>query len=136
MATPPMYRMWKHMRSRCNNPNNSRYADYGGRGIKVCERWSMFNNFIKDMGPKPEGKSLDRVDNSKGYSPENCRWSTIKEQANNKRNNRLFNIGGAIKTLAQWIDESEVKSSTIRQRFYGFKWDIEKSLSSPVRKRG
>lgn len=77
------------MRQRCENPNNSRYADYGGRGIRVCKRWADFRNFIADMGKKPEGSSLDRRNNDGDYKPSNCRWATAKQQANNRRPYRV-----------------------------------------------
>lgn len=76
---------WASMISRCNNPNRSNYKYYGGRGIKVCRRWKKFENFLADMGRKPPGKSLDRIDNNKGYSPSNCKWSSKSEQMKNRR---------------------------------------------------
>ena len=79
------YRAWTGMRIRCNNPNNRDYKNYGGRGIKVCERWNSFENFIQDMGNKPAGHSLDRIDNDGDYSPSNCKWSSKTEQQSNRR---------------------------------------------------
>ena len=84
----PTYISWKNMRQRCQNPNHPDYKDYGGRGIKVCKRWKDFVNFLKDMDERPEGKTLDRVDNSGDYEPSNCRWATPKQQAQNKRDHK------------------------------------------------
>ena len=88
----PDYVIWRHMKSRCHNPNNPNYERYGERGIVVCDRWRIsFDNFMDDMGPRPEPRelySIDRIDNNKGYHLANCRWATYKQQANNKNNNK------------------------------------------------
>lgn len=82
---PSEYRTWAGMIQRCENPKNKDYSYYGGRGVTVCERWHTFINFYTDMGERPKGKSLDRIDNSKGYTPTNCRWATHSEQMRNRR---------------------------------------------------
>jgi hypothetical protein len=80
----PTYSTWRNMWNRCTNPNVDNYMYYGGRGITICERWKDFKNFLEDMGERPEGMFIDRKDNDGDYSPDNCKWSTMKEQNNNK----------------------------------------------------
>lgn len=78
MKKHPLYTTWRQMRTRCDNPNSDKYYLYGGRGIKVCKRWESFGNFYADMGERPEGKTLDRINNEGDYTPENCKWATAK----------------------------------------------------------
>lgn len=87
------YRTWNHIRQRCSNPNNTAWANYGGRGIRVCERWNSFEAFLSDVGLKPSPThSLERIDNERGYEPDNCRWATMSEQARNRRSTRWRRI--------------------------------------------
>lgn len=106
------YRSWKDMRARCNNPNDSDYASYGGRGISVCQRWDDFRLFLDDMGERPEGMTIDRIDNDAGYGPDNCRWANAFTQANNKRTNRI--VAGM--TLQHLAEASGVYASKLAYR--------------------
>lgn len=85
MSGTPIYNSWNAMKQRCLNPNASKYRDYGARGITVCDRWLTFENFYADMGVRPEGKTLDRIDNDGNYEPGNCRWATPAQQSQNQR---------------------------------------------------
>jgi len=125
-----VYRCWAHMMQRCYNPNNSQYNNYGGRGIKVCERWlHSFENFYEDMGNCPTGMTLDRKDNDGDYEPENCRWATWEEQENNRRNNHWVEYRGERKTIAQWERYLGVNKGTIRSRLHRG-CSIERSLAT------
>lgn len=99
---PKEYRSWKDMRARCQNKNDSDFKDYGGRGIKVTQRWDDFAAFYADMGDRPPLMTLDRVDVNRDYGPNNCRWASAETQANNKRTNRVIEWRGERKTLSQW----------------------------------
>jgi len=112
----PEYRIWSLIHQRCNNPKNPAYIRYGGRGIKVCEQWRTFEGFIKDMGERPEGKSVDRIDTNGDYCPENCRWATILEQANNRRGNKNISVNGRTMTASEWERETGVNHTTIKWR--------------------
>lgn len=114
----PEYRAWAAMKTRCYNKKERSYKDYGGRGIKVCDRWlNSFENFLADMGNKPTPKhSIDRKDTNKGYSPENCRWATKKEQANNKRTTMFITIDGQTKSVSEWAETLGIKRDTLYKR--------------------
>ncbi len=108
------YNTWVKIMDRCYNKNSSRFNYYGARGIKVSKSWHNVKNFIKDMGEKPgKAYSIDRIDNNKGYSKENCKWSTPLEQSINKRNNILFDHKGEIKTLKQISRDTGISYTTL-----------------------
>jgi hypothetical protein len=125
------YVAWCGMKSRCNNENFKFFKNYGGRGIKVCDRWKDFYTFFEDMGPVPDGKSLDRIDNEKGYSPENCRWATRTEQARNKRNLVFITANGETKCLGEWSEQTGIKVSTLSARLK-LGWADDKVVNTPI----
>ncbi len=129
------YEMWKNIIQRCTNSNNSRYKDYGGRGIRVCEAWRSFDHFFEDMGERPPNTSIDRIDNNKGYYKANCRWATRKEQARNTRTNKLITINGETKCLVEWCEIYQKSYHKIRQRIRTLKWNPEEALEIIPRKR-
>ena len=115
----PLYKTWGDMKTRCNNPRWKQYADYGGRGIRVCGRWDSFANFAEDMGGSwSPGMTLDRIDTNGDYTPENCRWLTRSEQQKNRRNSRVIEHQGARRTLREWADALGIKHSTLKGRYY------------------
>lgn len=123
----PTYRSWKGMRERCRNKNNASYAYYGGRGIRVCQRWDDFGAFLHDMGPTPQGMSLERIDNNKGYEPGNCRWASLTEQARNKRTTKLSieiarKVGEDSRVLSEIAEEHGVSISMIGHIKRGRYW--------------
>jgi len=129
------YASWKSINERCANPNNRYYDCYGGRGIKVCERWMKFENFLEDMGEVPERYQIDRIDNNENYCKENCRWATPKQNSRNKRNNRLITHKGKTRCLAEWAEEFSINYRTLQWRLY-HDWSIAKALTTPVKKVG
>lgn len=100
----PTYISWMRMRDRCNNKKHHAFGRYGGAGVRVCERWDSFVNFLEDMGERPPGTSLDRLDNSKGYCKENCRWATEVQQQRNRRTNVLVTINGQTRCVSEWAE--------------------------------
>lgn len=112
----PEYLSWDAMVMRCTNPRHKSWERYGGRGISVCDRWRDFQSFLADMGPRPSGTSLDRINNDGNYEPGNCRWVDAKTQGRNRRNNRLVTIDGATKTMAEWVVEIGISDSALSHR--------------------
>jgi len=137
----PEYNSWRAMVYRCTNEKYWAYKHYGGKGVRICDRWlepapKGFMNFLEDMGKKPTNKhSIDRVDNTGNYSPENCRWSDQSTQNNNTSRNRFETIKGETKTVAQWCREYGVSIGTIYNR-ERCGWDFEDALFTPLNKPG
>ena len=129
------YHIWVGIIQRTTNPDNHAYKWYGARGIKVCDRWRYsFENFLEDMGKKPSDKyTIDRIDNNGDYCPENCKWVTHKEQANNTRRNSMHEFNGVVKNISGWADEYGMNYRTLHSRLKRG-WTIEKALMTPMLK--
>lgn len=136
LSRTPEYSAWQQMRLRCTKPEHRAFPDYGGRGITVCDQWmNSVEAFFADMGPKPSPKhELDRIDNNKGYSPENCRWVLRTVNCRNRRSNRQITYRGQTKTIAEWSDDLSIPRDTIAKRLSSG-WSAEKALSTPVRSK-
>lgn len=130
MCQSRTYNIWTFMIQRCNNKNFSEYHRYGARGITVCDHWLSFQNFLSDMGECPNGRSIERRENDKGYEPSNCRWATARDQARNRRSNRWLTHDGRTQLLIDWADELNITHAAILKRFQRG-WSIEKVLSTP-----
>ena len=128
----PTFKSWDNMRQRCNNPQDDHYLNYGGRGIVVCQRWQgSFENFLTDMGQRPVGCSIDRVDNDGNYEKENCRWATPKQQGRNRRNNVLLTYMGVTCCIGEWAHRTGITGGAIHQRIRRG-WSVEDTLTTPV----
>jgi hypothetical protein len=134
----PEIKIYASMQQRCCNPSNKAFHNYGGRGIKVCDRWSGpsgFQNFLEDMGRRPSSDhSLDRIDVNGDYCPENCRWATRMEQANNRRTCKYLEHQGKTQTISQWCRELDLCKSLTRHRLQAG-WSVEEALTTPVEPR-
>lgn len=116
LSYSPTYIAWQKMKNRCTNPNYYGYKHWGGRGIKICERWNDFLLFLEDMGEKPTGTSLDRIDNNGDYEPGNCRWASRKEQNRNTSRTRTVVVFGVAKSASEWAEETVISVHTIYSR--------------------
>ena len=126
---PGEYKIWKDMKARCNNQKNKHWKDYGGRGIVVSAKWTNdFATFLSDMGPRPVGLTIDRIDNDGNYEPGNCRWATVYQQARNRRSNTLITHNGKTRTQAEWARLAGIGRSTLAYRL-GKGWSFERAMS-------
>lgn len=122
----PTYNTWAMMKNRCFNIKASNYARYGGRGIKVCKRWIRFDNFLADMGIRPQGKTIDRIDVNGPYSLENCRWASLAEQQRNARRTVYVTFQGKTECLSYWSEKFGINKDTLVYRLK--KWPIERAF--------
>ncbi len=132
MARTVEYQTWKGMIQRCTNPAAPDFACYGGRGITVCRRWlEGFENFYADMGPRPDGFSLDRIEVDGDYAPENCRWASNLRQQNNRRSNHFLTVAGKTQSIADWAREYGLSDATISGRIKRG-WDADRAVTTPA----
>lgn len=135
-SNSPIYWSWQQMKRRCLNKNCHAYPAYGGRGIKVCDRWmNSFENFLEDMGERPKDKSLDRIDNDGNYEPGNCRWATKSQQNRNMRKCMKIEFKGQTKDAYEWGELYGLDGETILKRIKAGGWSIEKALTTPHRRK-
>jgi hypothetical protein len=123
------------MLNRCRKPDSDQFRYYGARGIRVCERWLEFSNFLADMGERPTGKTLDRIDNDGNYEPGNCRWATHAEQMSNSSRNVRLTFRGETLTLTQWAQRIGVGKTTLACRLR-LGWTVEEALTAPLGPQG
>jgi len=128
------YKSWENMIQRCTNPGAPNYEDYGGRGVAVCERWRNFGNFLADMGERPPGTSLDRINNEGDYEPDNCRWATVAEQVRNTRRNVTVTIDGETRILKDWAQHLGLRYNTIIVRLHRG-WSLEDAMYTPKQRK-
>lgn len=131
-SATPEFRIWCGMRKRCNNKNAQNYQRYGAKGITICDSWHSFQNFLRDMGLRPSDKhTIERIDNTKGYSPDNCTWATIAEQNRNTSRNRYIEFAGRRQCLSDWATELGTRNRVIAYRIR--RWGVERALTTPVK---
>lgn len=131
MSGTKTYCTWQGLVSRCRKKDDKDYPNYGGRGITVCKEWLKFEGFYKDMGKRPKGKTIERIDVNGPYDFWNCRWATVKEQNRNRRNNRTVKAFGKIRILQEWADEFKINKVTLLDRL-NRGWKPEIAVSAPA----
>ncbi|MCK6499065.1 MAG: hypothetical protein L6Q38_06245 [Nitrospira sp.] len=126
------HRIWRAMKTRCHNKNSSGFHKYGARGIKVCDRWLNFEDFLSDMGEAPLGMSIERKNNNGNYEPGNCIWATPKQQARNNRRNVTIHFCGRTQCLSAWCEGLGIPYGAAKQRIKKLGWSVERALTTPV----
>lgn len=132
LSSTAYYKAWFGMLQRCENKNHTAWKRYGGRGIKVCERWHAFENFLADMGQRPEGATIERVENNGNYEPGNCCWATRSEQQNNRSTNRIVEVDGIKMTFAQAAKKFNIEYGTARSRLKS-NWSVDTAFKTPTK---
>ena len=127
------YSSWENMLQRCYNKNNNRFSHYGEKGIVVYDEWKKFENFYADMGPRPEGTSLDRIDNNGNYEPGNCRWATRTQQMRNTSRTKMLTYNGVTKCLSAWAEDIGIGESGLHNRLR--KLSVEEAFTRPIKRR-
>lgn len=130
MLETPTYRSWKSMNARCNCQSNKDFHKYGGRGISVCDRWKDFKSFYEDMGDRPDGMTIDRIDVNGNYEPSNCRWASPKTQGRNTRSNVIIEFNGKAQCIADWAEEVGIERKTLEYRMRSG-WEASRALTTP-----
>jgi hypothetical protein len=130
----PEYNVWLGIKARCTRPGATAYDQYGGRGINVCDRWLDFVKFLEDMGERPPGTTIDRINNDLGYEPKNCRWATKREQSKNRKITVFYEYNGKRLTLSEWSEELGIKRITLYTRI-SLGWTIDRVLGTPLRRK-
>ncbi len=131
VSRTPEYKVWMNMHERCENPDDPAWHNYGGRGIQVCARWADVSTFIADMGRRPEGSTLERIDNNGPYSPENCRWATRREQSVNTRRTVMLTYAGETLPMKDWAAKAGIRYGTLHFRIKSG-WPVERALTTPI----
>lgn len=130
LTNTPTFTSWLQMRNRCQKPDNKDYHNYGARGITVCDKWQEFLGFIGDMGMRPKGYTLGRIDNDGNYEPGNCRWETPRQQLRNTRVNVVVTFNGKSQCVAAWAEEVGLERKTLEYRIR-IGWDASRALTTP-----
>lgn len=140
MTKTKFYKTWERIKYVCNVHTSGCYYKYGSKGIKVCKHWNKFENFQDDMYESylehtkefgEKNTQIDRIDCTKDYKPSNCRWVTLVEQANNKRNTRYVTYKGETKSISDWAREVGIKRSNLYRRIFDYKWDLDRAMTKP-----
>ncbi len=129
------YKIWAGMIQRCTNPSSINWNNYGGRGITVCEQWRNYETFRNDIGPRPSTRhSLERIDNNRGYSKDNCRWATRSEQSRNTSLTIFITFNNETKSITDWAESLKIKPNTLYYRIKKYHWTVERALTTrPIR---